>query len=274
MLSKIPGGIWSILLIIISALVAYYLNRTVPDVRYTLSEKIPISFLDPSGKLTETVQQLEVKNIGNAEAKRIVVKINGDITSYRIEKYSAADSVEIFEQNKPFEIDYPELPPSGGFKFVLKSPGNGIDYRDLAISHSAGTAQDALSARDSGASFLVTFGLVMIYVLLFANIFANFSFESWKSEKAREKVERILQEKKPWYAWRKDNSIVFKEIVGQNLQRDYFYSSSNVRETSAYEFLSSERPDHVREKEWDQVIEMSADRLRWTPLSRHNLVQK
>jgi hypothetical protein len=87
-----------------AAYYTYYLNRSSPDIRYALSDRIPVSFLGPNEKLSENVQQLEVKNIGTTEAKKIQIKINGEVTSYKIEKASETDNPQVFNQGRSFEL--------------------------------------------------------------------------------------------------------------------------------------------------------------------------
>src|ERR1044071_5344723 len=110
------GGVF---LALIPVYVTYYLNRNEPDLRYTLSAPIPVDFSATTEKLVGGVQQLDVRNVGASAAKKIVVKISGEVTTYRIQKASEADNVQVYSQGGSFELDYPELPPQAGFKLVF-----------------------------------------------------------------------------------------------------------------------------------------------------------
>ena len=82
--------------LVIGLIVAYFafnLNKEYVDLRYTLSEKIPTRFIEPT-LLAETVQQLVVKNNGNIPATRIQIKINGFVKDHDILKNSVSDVVE------------------------------------------------------------------------------------------------------------------------------------------------------------------------------------
>ncbi len=60
--------------IFIGGFLLYYFTRSSPDVRYTLLDSIPVSFLNPTGN-PEIIQQLKVQNSGSESAKNIQMRI-------------------------------------------------------------------------------------------------------------------------------------------------------------------------------------------------------
>ena len=127
----------------IVALFTYYLSIERANIKYSLSEIIPVSFLNE--KSPANIQQLEVKNFGNKEAKKIQIKARGKIVDYKLFPYSKADAFEDFMSENSIEIVYPELPPGGSFKLIIKSLVEGINEEDINISHSSGKGDSALA---------------------------------------------------------------------------------------------------------------------------------
>jgi len=270
MLNKTLKILGTVFLAFIPGILFLYLSRSVPDVRYTLSEKIPISFLSTGTSLSENVQQLEVKNIGNAEATRVVVKINGEITSYEVIKYSAADNVQEFKAPQSLEIVYPQLPPQAGFKIVFKSPGNGIEYRDVTISHDAGIAQEALAKAEPGPFgtllIWVYFALVAVYIVLNIYSFRITSVETWRMRAENQSPLQTLEADKPWYIPEKSWETARKIAVLRKIHSDYIMGVS-IQKSAAYQLLSAEKPDKVDSNEWDNVITVAVDSLNRAYLS-------
>lgn len=67
------------------ALLAWWLDQEPTSVKYTLSEQIPLRF---GGAREETVQQLEIKNIGDHAAEKIQVKLGTGVREFLIIKNS------------------------------------------------------------------------------------------------------------------------------------------------------------------------------------------
>ena len=142
MLKKILGVIGAIAIVIFT----YYLNLEKADIRYTLSDEIPVKFF--KNEAAENIQQIEIKNIGNDIAEKIIVRIQSNVEEYDISKYSEHDTEVVHRTESLFELIYPELPPQGKFKLIIKSIGRGIQKNDLEIQHRKGLAQEALTSKD------------------------------------------------------------------------------------------------------------------------------
>jgi hypothetical protein len=264
MLNKALKILGALFLACIPVIVSLYLNRSAPDVRYTLSEKIPISFLSTGTSLSENVQQLEVKNIGNAEATRVVVKINGEITSYEVIKYSAADNVQEFKTPQSLEVVYPQLPPQAGFKIVFKSPGDGIEYRDVAISHDAGIAQEALAKSEPGLfgalSVWISYALIVFYFALIIYYLRKISAETWRERAESQAPLQTLSADKPWYISEKDWKTTRHAAVSRKIRGDYLAEVS-IQKSAAYQLLSADKPDKTDGSDWEGAIALAVDSL-------------
>lgn len=263
MFKKILKVIGAILLAVTPIFVTYHLNRSQPDVRYTLSEGIPVSFLGTGSGTYESIQQLEVRNIGNARAERVVVKIEGQMTSYEIVKHVASDVVEIFDQQQPIEIIYPGLPPQAGFKLIFKSPV-GIEYSDLSITHSAGAAKEALSQTSVDTTVIILLGIYAVlfggWAFLSAKDSIKSSFDLWKTKAASNNLEKVLNLPRPWYVaeakWKTAHADVFRRKV----KDDYLYTRE-IADSTAYRILCAEKPDHIDSSDWNEVVALAVDRL-------------
>ena len=267
MLKKMLQVLGALFVPLVILFVGYFLSRSVPDVRYTLSEKIPVSFLSPTATATsEIVQQIEVKNIGNAEAKRVVVRIKGPIIAYEVTKYSSADAVQIFGNQQPFEVVYPQLPPQGGFKLIFKSLGNGVEYRDLAVSHDTGVAHEALAKTETGLlGLLLPWISLLLYLGLSAANLRTSWVNNWKLRAKGQDAKGIVQLQQPWYIWDKEWGPLRRQIIIDKIRNEYVETyvriDTNLQRSAAYQLLSVERPDHIDNTDWNEMIEVAVRRL-------------
>lgn len=250
----------SLLVTVIAGVAVYYFTtRAAPDVRYTLSEKIPVTFADPTNTTLETVQQLEIKNIGNAEAQKIVVKIKGQIIAYTINKYSASDNIQVFDQQQPIEIVYSQLPPQAGFKIVFKTESEGIEYSDVTVSHSTGLACEALSRTNSSLSALFSLGLFAFYAILSAITLRSNLVDIWKSGLRHKDIGEIILKNKPWYSrdseWSQARLDAAKETVSKN------DAWRNINKVQSYQFLIMDKPNSYSNTEWKEITDRAIDDL-------------
>lgn len=260
MLGKILKALGAIGVVLAPILFTYYLNRSMPDVRYTLSEKIPVAFADPNNLGQETVQQLEVKNIGNAQADRIVIKIEGQITAYSVQKYSTSDVVQVYDNQQSFEIDYPSLPPQTGFRMVFKSPNNGIDDSKLTITHNTGIANNALA--DSRTNALANYGFwiylvgFVVYMSLSTNSFRKEMIDLWKAKKSGLIPEKSLNLNKPWYVLESEWNSIRSDVLKESLKRTYNWKS-DINKNIAYQFLTINDTGKIEATDWKEIVELA-----------------
>lgn len=249
-------AIGTILLIpLLLILIQFYLNRQVVDVRYTLSENIPINLSTQSS--SESVQQLTVKNLGNAKAEKIVVNIQGKINSYDLIKYSEVDKVDTVKKNEGIQLVYSELPTDGRFKVVIRSEGTGLKTNDITISHNKGEAKEALSS-DSSKSGWERALVWIIYVLLFLVYSIRGSLIDNLQRKSRYlgDYKEILNKKgSPFYLnenkWNEIRQVALKTMINESCK---FYSYEKIHESKCYNILSKDKPEYLKESEWESVL--------------------
>jgi hypothetical protein len=257
MLVRILKVIGSLLLVLIPVYFGFLLTRRVPDVKYTLSEGIPVSFVSSPGSLSETIQQLELKNLGNSAAHDLVIKIDQAILSYDISKYSAADQVNIFDNQRPFEVDYALLPPEASFRVILKSAGNGIAQADLSVSHSDGIGREALSTSNSSPLAIVlpwiSTALALVYFFLSLWTLRGLRLSSLKLPYHYKSFEDVVNLKRPFYVSQQAWPVIHRGIFTEKLENDY-PSLSGVQHTAPYKFLELEKPSDIDPKKWNELV--------------------
>ena len=234
----------------------YYYNRTVPDVRYTLSEPIPISFLSPNGN-PESIQQLEIKNVGNLKSERVRVKITGHIRAYKLDPYSQEDKPNVFSEGSNFEIAYPELPPQGGFTVTVKAEGFTVNSSNLMIGDSTGPSRAALSKESSSGSFswiFVAINLIsaMVYWIVTA----------WKIKELNLDVApmtALLRMRRPWYLTQKRWSKLFVGAITYKLERDYAHHAET---SNSYQLLNTNRPKDLDESDWEEITAKASTKFK------------
>lgn len=244
---------------IVSGLVYFYITKAAPDVRFTLSDSIPISFLNPNGN-PEIIQQLEVKNIGNESAKNIQIKINGEIIASKLDKNSNADDVKVFEQNKNFELVYPELPPQGGFKLTLKSQGSDINKSNLSVLYNLGLAQEAFTKNQSSGYLSLLLPFLIQITLSIPYLFGMSTYYKQSGLK-HEKSNTILEMNKPWYIREAKWKTIVEETLHYRIARDYIADYS-LNSLDSYNLLSTEKPAFIDENKWKELIEKAAEKLK------------
>ena len=269
-MSKLLKIIGALSIAIIPVFLTIYLSKSVPDVRYTLFERIGVNFPNVDEKLSGSIQQIEVRNVGNAEAKRVVIKINGEIKNFRIEKVSELDDVKTSQQENNFEINYPELPPESGFKFIFISSNKGIEYRDITVSHSAGKAKEALTTKNTIDTIsYISLGLVIIYFVLIIYSIRKTLRDTKKTTietlGIRNKVKDLLEEKKPFYITDKEWLQIYNESVETQIQNDVTYS---INERLSYLILSSDKPKDFDESTWQSFVNKSVKDISETFISK------
>jgi len=261
--NKIWAVLGTIIVVIIPVLLGYYISISKPDVRYTLSEEIPLSFSVIGGSESENVQQLEIRNVGSAGAEKIAVKISKNISDYKIIKHLAIDDVEVFIDQMPVQFIYPELPPEAGFKIIFISP-NIVEVSDINISHSTGKAIDALTVSNKSSTYLTLgiYGLIFGgYLIWIAISFRNLSFNSWKFETKMKRIDLALKSPKPWYLTDLPWVTAHLETIKQLLKEEYV-PQEKVANSASYGLLNEQKPDHFGEYDWKEINVLAVSLLK------------
>jgi hypothetical protein len=251
--------LFPLIVLIVGGVAVFYFTRNTPDIRYNLSDSIPISFLSPTGN-SEIIQILEVKNVGTESAKNVQVKINGEIIANKLDKYSNADEVKVFNDNKVFELVYPELPPQGGFKVTLKSQNSDINRSNLSVLYNQGVAQEAFIKKVStdyltSLSFLGYIIGALFFIYLALSEIKEFSLKN-------KEVTELLKLKKPIYIGDKKWKKLIVRALNYRIGGDY-NRQGGIKFTESYELLSLEKPSYIIEEEgWSNLIEKAIRRFK------------
>ncbi len=239
--------------LVVVAIIAYNLNREEPDLRFSLSQNIPTKFLSESQR--ESVQLLELINLGDKIAEKIIIKINKSITDYDLSKYSINDSIRVENTEGLFELFYSELPPQGTFKVILKSKGEGINQNDLLINYSHGQASYLLKNEDGGTLLLfIIIGFTLVYLLLTINSIKNMVIEDLERDARFYNPKTILIKKKPFYLYEQRWTSIRKEAIKNFLEKEYYFSSSQkIEDSEIYKILNSNKFDYLSDEEWETL---------------------
>ena len=209
----------SLFVALFAAAFAYQLSRKAPDVRYTLSERIPVTFSTSDDELpAESVQRLEVRNVGNDEAREVQVKLNARVTWHKLLKHSETSAPVVFANRVPFELVYPSLPPEASIVVIFRSTGS-VQNTAVSVHHSAGRATEALARTGtSWGSWIMWFAIL---VNLFASVLTVFTDQRSRADRrlAYKKLSDVLGAKKPLLVndgtWRSSLRAALVKLVEQ-----------------------------------------------------------
>jgi hypothetical protein len=253
---KIISIIGAIILALGSVLVTYYLNRSRAEVKYTLSESIQLTEEDR----IENIQKLEVKNVGNAEAERIVVKIFGidSLSGYQIKKHIASDIIEVNYNPDNIEFVYPILPPGSGFVLTLRSP-HGIYLDNISISHNKGTANEALAETRVNLIpyFLILAFIIWLFYMIY--LFRDSAIHTWKRNMYSLHVDDILNKHKLWHISEDQNVQIIVEVLEEKI-KGYIYEP-HINISSPYMLLNQEKPDYISFADWNELIALASNQF-------------
>lgn len=254
---------FGIIVPILAVFLAYQLNKKVPDVRYTLSRGIPITFQRGTTYAEQgavSAQELVVKNIGNAKAENIQIKIKGKLEKYELSKNFASDVPKVISDNTGFSLLYNELPPKGSFTLIFSFIGPGISQDDISISDQNGLckqalAQDTFSIWKSTISALFT----LVYIVLAIGFLSSLFADRWKSTIQYQPYNQVVTRKKPFYV---SEDIWNEALVGllkKKIIDEYF--NDKMDESLCYKILTSPKPDTLAEHIWLSLVDTSAKEL-------------
>ncbi len=252
--------LFPLIVLVIGSVAVYYLTKSSPDVRYNLSDSIPVTFSNPSGN-TEIIQQLKVQNIGNETAKNIQVKIKGEVKLDKLDKYSIADEEIIFNQDGNFELLYPELPPQAGFLLTLRSQSSEINKSNLNVSYNLGLAQEAFKKKESSFFDYIFIPLNIFYIALFIFSIPFFLGEIKESKLKGKTVDEILKTEKPFYLRNAKWQKIIKYLLNLKVSNDT-NRKGGIKFTDSYMLLSTEKPDHIDDSDWSNLISAASNKLK------------
>ena len=198
------------------------------------------------------MQQLDVKNLGRKEVSRIQIKLPPRLTAHEVIPNSQSDKVDNFNNQDSFELVYPQLPPQGAFRIILKTPGDGIRRDEVSVSHSKGLAQYALASGSSLASTINWTGVIFLVIYLYCTVLSitNHALDNWES-RANYDSEVVLRRNKPFYAGL-DKWSKIRAIALENIAKKESYADSDVQTQSNYKWLDRDKPEFLSDGEWDK----------------------
>ena len=235
-----------IIVAIIGVILTVFLSSQKAELRYTLSEEIPINL---TNERIQNVQQLVIKNTGDVLAEKIVININGKIEKYSIICYSKMDVVEEFLEENSLQLVYPELPKQGSIQITFIGEQQ-IEDSDIEIKYNKGLAEEALSS-DMDAGIFLILCYVIIIGLIVSGIYksaTDFDVKYYyqKYLKRRKKFWYINNER--WENLRKESIIAWqKELMNETIK---WYNISNISKTKSF-ILLNEKPEYLLNDEWE-----------------------
>jgi hypothetical protein len=241
---------------LILACFGYILTNKSAELKYTLSEGIPTTFIDNNKK--EIIQQLTILNTGNDVAKNILVRIDASIGDYAITKYSLSDESKVTKTDSSFEILYPLLPIEGKITYIFKTSISGINDNNLKITYDNGKAEKALGSNSLNISNIISTILMIIYFILILREFLKFQIENLKSRSEYENYFDFLNKKKPFYIGLKNwNEIREKYIKNISIKNTW----KTIEEYDVYKILNQEMPNFITKEEWSLLTSKSIELL-------------
>ena len=237
-----------IIVAIIGVILTVLLNTQKTELRYTLSEEIPINL---TNERIQNVQQLVIKNTGNVLAEKIVININGKIEKYSIIYYSKTDAVEEFLEENSLQIVYPELPEKGSIQITFISEQK-IQDSDIEIKYNRGLAEEALASSVDANIFIILCYVIIIGLMVSGiyKILTDFDVEYYyqKYLKRRKKFWYVNNDR--WEKLRKESIVAWQQEI---LNETTNWYNSNVFKTKSYKLLN-EKPEYLRKDEWETLL--------------------
>ncbi|MED3965066.1 hypothetical protein [Niallia taxi] len=262
---KLMKRVWLIIGFIVPIMVPFiiwYLETEKADIVYSISDNIPVSDADNADINT---QQIEIKNLGSLTAKDVQLKIDANISNYRVINDSASDKVDIFDKNA-FELIYSELPPDGQFTLVIESDIKGLDEKILIIKSDEGIARNVLeNERNSNKIGIIIFGVISFVYLFFAvnALKSSYAYLKLKNTLLYSMTERMdfIYSKKPIYIkdtdWEKLLNSFIQLKIDEDLSRDY---TSEVNSLNTLKILlNKDKPRYLSDDTWNKLRKKAAE---------------
>ena len=247
-----------VLVTIVAGLFLWWWAHETFEVRYALSERIPVDF---GGAQQAAVQQLEVRNVGKTSVDHVVVKLPNRISKFKLLKNSESDETKVYPE--AFELNYAEMPPGASFRLVVETDGTGIKKEEVVVRHSHGTAEEAL-ASTSGATLsgLISLAFFTAYFVLTLSSVRNTLVESLVHKSAF-RPEAVLERKRPFYLGEKTWAEVRKRALETSIrERDFSLGFKQDPAMSAlYRRINEGKPGYLSAEEWTEYLDKKKRQL-------------
>lgn len=244
----IPAAFWS-----------YYL-REEPDVKWSISAAISfpqyLQNTNAQKQKNDFIQQIEVANSGNEEAKDIVIKLPHNVTQYNITKNKSNDRITETKTQNATEIIYNDLPPAGGYQITMMTSGSPLNANQIDISHKRGKARlVSPSTNTNPYSYAITVLSILfplIYLVLVIQSLRDFLKYQLIFSKYSKNINDLLSIRCPWYIPSTKWPQLQFDLLSQKLEETpgTYYS---ISQSVAYSILSTHKPTALLEGDWDKL---------------------
>lgn len=264
----------SLFVALVAAAFAYQLSKKAPDVRYSLSERIPVTFATADEVPSESVQRLEIRNVGNEEARDVQVKLSARVTWFKLLKHSEKSAPIVFSNRVPFELVYPSLPPEASFVIIFRSTGS-VQNAAVSVRHSAGLATEALTKTPSTWPGWIIWFIIVLNLATSAHSLLVSQRDRADSRLASKKLSEVFEAKKPIFVSRSTWKAAVKNAVMKRI--DQTSDTDEALERSAATLvLNLTKPGQVDQILWGEMVASAAKtyerslkqlpKLSWLPL--------
>ncbi|OGP71645.1 MAG: hypothetical protein A2W09_04275 [Deltaproteobacteria bacterium RBG_16_50_11] len=239
---------------IILAIINPKLSKDKSDIRYVLGPSVPIETLKDG--YTIYAQQLNIYNIGDVEAKNLLISLRGDITSVDVPKDIEKDVFSIYKEGIDItNISYSSLLPARSLRISIRTKSKGISSSEIYISHSQGKGKEGL---EIGYGYLIKAlaNFAVIVYVLFTLVWVLYGAKSLYVERLERQVKHeslyILKKKRPIIISKEKWSKLRYEAIDVLTSIPYHFSK--LEDTFCYKILNSEKGDYLSVEEWETIL--------------------
>lgn len=248
-------------ILVIGAGYFFFNKPDMPNVQYSLSERLEAPTLDSSGKVIR-YQIIQIKNSGKAKSERIRIFIPVTIKQKpKINKANVQDSINFFPQSEQFEFFYSELEPDRSFSLSF-IPDRIVGENEINIFDSRGKILSVFSSKNNDLPWWVN--IIATPLVLWLYWMLLFFWLDYPEKRAGRNPQKALKAKLFYISKEKDKEYRAKAIQAMiqdcKNQEEYFITS-----TKCYQMLNQERPTFFQDEEWkgykDSLIHLLSKRI-------------
>lgn len=230
-----------------------------PDVRYSLSSPISTKMLNSSEP--NSIQEIMVKNIGDAPAKDVVLASEFPVLGYEIHRSVETDKIQEYFKEGKLEVRYLDLRPSEAFSVVVKSRVS-LPASSIKLKHSQGIGKDIFVKTNPLVGFLTGSSLFIVYIL-------GWGWFMWKNTPlewdADFNPDRILKRSKPWHLkGKKWIALVAKAIdkyFSDTISTPAITKLSDLHKNRGYKYLNCNSESLLIPNELTEQADRAANKI-------------
>jgi hypothetical protein len=232
---------------IVPILAFIHFTRKQPDLTFILSDP----FVTPSERAQSAPgwQQLEIRNVGSAEAKHVTVKIDAPLAQYELIPFLQADVHSHSETETSHEFRYESLPPSGILKILMRGKGIAASISQMTIVYSEGPARNALQ-QTSAWSYASIF-LNLLPIVSFLWLIQSIATNSLESD-AKYRPWKILERSEPYYVSSASWSELQDTAIDSLIDKSTFFAK-RIENLPSYEIIDRPKPPPLTDERWAKL---------------------